>query len=64
MIITFWYLLLGVVVSVTADAGREHPTKLDIKTTYLPDDCPETAKKGDYIHVHYVSFQLFDERTT
>ncbi|KAJ6625791.1 hypothetical protein B0H10DRAFT_2161654 [Mycena sp. CBHHK59/15] len=41
--------LLFAVVVLATDA----PTELQIETTYLPDDCPAKAQKGDAIQVHY-----------
>lgn len=37
-------------------AVAEPPTELQIETTYKPADCSITAKTGDSIKVHYVSF--------
>ncbi|KAJ6577229.1 hypothetical protein B0H19DRAFT_932406 [Mycena capillaripes] len=33
--------------------AADPPTELQIETTYLPDDCPAKAAKGDSIQVHY-----------
>ncbi|KAJ7116036.1 hypothetical protein C8R44DRAFT_675585 [Mycena epipterygia] len=41
--------LLFAVVVLAADPPKE----LQIETTYLPDDCPVKAQKGDAIKVHY-----------
>ncbi|KAJ7274556.1 hypothetical protein B0H12DRAFT_404010 [Mycena haematopus] len=45
---TFLGFLVAAVVVLAAD-----PTELQIETTYLPDDCPAKAAKGDQIKVHY-----------
>ncbi|KAJ7510083.1 hypothetical protein B0H11DRAFT_1957538 [Mycena galericulata] len=45
----FSSLLLAAVAVIAADP----PTKLEIDTTYLPEDCPAKAQKGDSIKVHY-----------
>lgn len=37
--------------------AAEPPKELKIETTYLPEDCPVKAAKGDKIKVHYVSAQ-------
>ncbi|KAJ3513908.1 hypothetical protein NLJ89_g2679 [Agrocybe chaxingu] len=29
------------------------PTELQIETTFLPEDCPNKAQKGDHVEVHY-----------
>ncbi|KAJ7724471.1 hypothetical protein DFH07DRAFT_759068 [Mycena maculata] len=42
-------LLLSAVVVLAA----EPPTDLQIETTYLPEECPVKAQKGDSIKVHY-----------
>lgn len=47
-----WFSLLAVAVCVFA---AQPPTELQIETTYMPDECPEKAAKGDTISVHYVS---------
>jgi FK506-binding protein 2 len=36
--------------------AAEPPKALDIAVTFLPDDCSVTAKTGDSIKVHYVSY--------
>ncbi|KAJ6591506.1 hypothetical protein DFH09DRAFT_1025307 [Mycena vulgaris] len=41
--------LLFAVIVLAADP----PAKLQIDTTYLPEDCPTKAVKGDSIKVHY-----------
>ncbi|KAJ7446749.1 hypothetical protein FB451DRAFT_1054960 [Mycena latifolia] len=41
--------LLFAVVVLAADA----PTELQIETTFMPEDCPAKAAKGDSIQVHY-----------
>lgn len=46
-------LLFAVVV-----VAKEAPTELEIKTTYLPEDCKIRAKNGDSIQVHYVCTYL------
>lgn len=51
--LTFWLSVLALAVCVLA---AEPPKELQIAVTYLPDDCPATAKTGDAIKVHYVSF--------
>ncbi|KAJ7637598.1 hypothetical protein DFH06DRAFT_1218593 [Mycena polygramma] len=33
--------------------AADPPTELQIETTYLPEDCPAKAAKGDSIKVHY-----------
>lgn len=43
-------LLFAAVAVLAADP----PTTLQIDTTYLPEDCPAKAQKGDSIKVHYV----------
>ncbi|KIK98471.1 hypothetical protein PAXRUDRAFT_31152 [Paxillus rubicundulus Ve08.2h10] len=37
----------------------EPPTELQIETTFMPEDCPVKAEKGDTISVHYTG-TLFD----
>ncbi|KAF8639570.1 hypothetical protein AX17_001472 [Amanita inopinata Kibby_2008] len=44
------YLLI---LAVGLVAAEEKVTKLDIKTTSMPLDCPVRTKKGDFIQVHY-----------
>ncbi|THH06952.1 hypothetical protein EW146_g9460 [Bondarzewia mesenterica] len=39
-------------------SAAQAPTELKIDTTYLPEDCPAKAQKGDAIKVHYVSPHL------
>jgi hypothetical protein len=38
-------------------AATEPPTELEIKTTFLPQDCYLKAQTGDSIQVHYVCAQ-------
>lgn len=45
--------LLAVVLPVLAE---EPPTELVIDTVYKPESCPNQAKTGDSIQVHYVRF--------
>ncbi|KAI5120660.1 hypothetical protein M0805_007997 [Coniferiporia weirii] len=33
--------------------SAEDPTELEIKSTFIPDSCPQTAANGDSIKVHY-----------
>ena len=47
-----WFSLLAVAVSVLA---TQPPTELQIETTFMPEECPQKAAKGDTISVHYVS---------
>jgi hypothetical protein len=42
------------VAAVAAASDSQPPQDLEIKSTYLPDDCSVKAKKGDKIEVHYV----------
>lgn len=45
--------LLAVVLPVLAE---EPPTELVIDTVFKPESCPNQAKTGDSIQVHYVRF--------
>lgn len=47
--------ILVAVTAVVAEEARVPPTELQIETTFKPNPCPNQAKKGDRIHVHYVS---------
>jgi FK506-binding protein 2 len=42
-----------ILVAVTAVNAKPQPTELHIETTFKPDACPQQAKKGDVISVHY-----------
>jgi len=35
--------------------AAQPPTELEIETTFMPEECPQKAVKGDTISVHYVS---------
>ncbi|KAJ7903709.1 hypothetical protein B0H14DRAFT_2666057 [Mycena olivaceomarginata] len=45
--------LSSLLVAAVAVLAAEPPKELQIETTYLPDDCPAKAAKGDQIKVHY-----------
>lgn len=47
-----WFSLLALAVCVFA---AQPPTELQIETTFMPEECPQKAVKGDTISVHYVS---------
>ena len=49
--------ILVAVAVVAAEDAKEPPTELQIETTFKPDECPNQAKQGDHIKVHYVSRQ-------
>lgn len=49
----FWLSIFALAVCALA---AEPPKELQISVTYLPEDCSTTAKTGDAIKVHYVSF--------
>ena len=51
-------LLLAVGASAEETAAQPQPTELKIDRTYVPEDCKVTAKKGDRLHMHYVSIEL------
>ncbi|KIJ68122.1 hypothetical protein HYDPIDRAFT_165828 [Hydnomerulius pinastri MD-312] len=51
-----WFSLLALAACALA---VEQPTELIIETTYMPEDCPVKAAKGDMIAVHYTG-TLFD----
>ncbi|KAG6375486.1 hypothetical protein JVT61DRAFT_3045 [Boletus reticuloceps] len=53
------FSLLTVAVYVFA---AQPPTELQIDTTFMPDECPEKAAKGDTISVHYTG-TLFKDGT-
>ncbi|KAG2363319.1 hypothetical protein BDR07DRAFT_1356510 [Suillus spraguei] len=55
----FWLSVLALVVCALA---AEPPEELQIAVTYLPNDCPTTAKTGDAIKVHYTG-RLFSDGT-
>lgn len=42
-------------VAVVGQEAKVAPTELQIETTFKPAECPNQAKKGDRIKVHYVS---------
>jgi hypothetical protein len=50
----FALVLLSAGLVLANDGAKEAPGELVIKTTYLPPNCPEQAKRGDGIKVHYV----------
>ncbi|KAG6897781.1 FK506-binding protein 2B [Termitomyces sp. T32_za158] len=52
-----WAPFLFAAAAYAADA--EPPTELVIETTYKPDECTVSARKGDQIQVHYTG-TLFD----
>jgi len=37
---------------------RQAPEELEIETTFMPAECPNKAKTGDSIKVHYVRFSV------
>ncbi|GLB36981.1 putative FKBP-type peptidyl-prolyl cis-trans isomerase [Lyophyllum shimeji] len=43
-----------------AALAAEAPAKLQIETTFKPDECTVTAAKGDKLEVHYTG-KLFDD---
>ncbi|KAK7032985.1 Peptidylprolyl isomerase [Favolaschia claudopus] len=45
--------ILASVFFAAAVLAADPPTELGIETTYLPDECPAKAAKGDQIKVHY-----------
>lgn len=49
------FLALGLVAAAESanPDSKTPPTELQIDTTYLPDECPVKAAKGDSIKVHY-----------
>ncbi|KAJ7632823.1 hypothetical protein FB45DRAFT_913604 [Roridomyces roridus] len=47
------FLLSSLLLAATSVLAVDPPTKLEIETTYLPDDCPAKSDKGDAIKVHY-----------
>lgn len=49
-----WFSVLALALTVSAEE-RVPPTELEIETTFMPEECPLTAKSGDAIKVHYVS---------
>ncbi|EIM82776.1 uncharacterized protein STEHIDRAFT_124123 [Stereum hirsutum FP-91666 SS1] len=50
-----FFLALGLVAAAESanPDSKSPPTELQIDTTYLPDECPVKAAKGDSIKVHY-----------
>ncbi|KAG2113355.1 hypothetical protein BD769DRAFT_1630077 [Suillus cothurnatus] len=52
-----WLSILALAVCALA---AEPPKELQIAVTYLPDDCPATAKTGDAIKVHYTGTLFSD----
>ncbi|OJA18670.1 hypothetical protein AZE42_08857 [Rhizopogon vesiculosus] len=56
-LLKFWFSMLTLVVCALA---AEPPKELDVAVTFLPDDCPITAKTGDAIKVHYTG-KLFTD---
>ncbi|KAG8214051.1 hypothetical protein J3R82DRAFT_10808 [Butyriboletus roseoflavus] len=54
-----WFSLLVAAACVFA---AQPPTELQIETTFMPEECPEKAAKGDTISVHYTG-TLFDDGT-
>ncbi|KAJ7352593.1 hypothetical protein DFH08DRAFT_859365 [Mycena albidolilacea] len=46
-------VVLSLLFAAVAVLAAEAPKELQIETTYLPDDCPAKAAKGDQIKVHY-----------
>ncbi|KAG1790820.1 uncharacterized protein HD556DRAFT_1389143 [Suillus plorans] len=53
----FWLSMLALAVCTLA---AEPPKELQISVTYLPEDCPTTAKTGDAIKVHYTGTLFSD----
>ncbi|KAF8843032.1 hypothetical protein BDN67DRAFT_964917 [Paxillus ammoniavirescens] len=51
-----WFSLLALAACALA---VEPPTELQIETTFMPEDCPVKAGKGDTVSVHYTG-TLFD----
>lgn len=51
-LVKVWFSLLALAVCVFA---AQPPTELQIETTFMPEECPQKAAKGDTISVHYVS---------
>jgi hypothetical protein len=47
-----WFSLLALAACALA---VEPPTELQIETTFMPENCPVKAGKGDTVSVHYVS---------
>lgn len=47
--------ILVAAVTVAAEDAKVPPKELQIETTFKPAECPNQAKKGDRIEVHYVS---------
>ncbi|KAF8815374.1 hypothetical protein BYT27DRAFT_7129097 [Phlegmacium glaucopus] len=45
--------ILVAAVAVAAEDAKVPPTELQIETTFKPEECPNQAKKGDRIEVHY-----------
>jgi FK506-binding protein 2 len=48
---------VAALIAATVVAATEPPTELEIKTTFLPEDCNLKAQTGDSIQVHYVCTQ-------
>ncbi|KAJ2912723.1 hypothetical protein MD484_g7702, partial [Candolleomyces efflorescens] len=44
---------VAALIAATVVAAKEPPTELEIKTTFLPEDCKLQAQTGDSIQVHY-----------
>ena len=45
---------VAALIAATVVVAKEPPTELEIKTTFLPEDCKVKAQTGDSIQVHYV----------
>jgi hypothetical protein len=56
---TWFSSLLFAAVVLAADP----PTTLQIETTFMPEDCPAKATKGDSIQVHYVRDSVLRSHT-
>ena len=50
--------------AVAVSAAQEPPTELEIKTTFMPEDCTEKATTNDKIKVHYVRLGWHDRTQT
>ena len=55
----YLFKVISVLLSVGFTVSKDAPTELDIKTTYLPRDCPAKAQDGDSLKVHYVGARRF-----
>lgn len=48
-------VLFSLLVAAACVFAAQPPTELQIETTFMPEECPEKAAKGDTVFVHYVS---------